>query len=128
MDFLSREGLLNAMRARRIYSSDDPNIEIIFKHEDAWMGSVVETSGETIRFKILIRDDEPIKKITIHTNQGAVAAELIPDAKASEIKWAPEIEIRNSTYFYVQVDETNLYDDDLETQTAVTAPIWVARK
>jgi len=91
------------------------------------MGSEVETAEETINFKIWIRDDEPIKKVTVYTNQGAAAAEFIPDTDIYEVKWEPEIEIGNSTYFYVQVEEENLYDDDLETQIAVTAPIWVTR-
>ncbi len=127
MESLTRQGLIDAMKARRIYSSDDPNIEIIFKHDDTWMGSEVETADETINFKIWVRDDEPIEKVTLYTNHGVVAAETIPDSETPEVRWEPEIEIGNSTYFYVQVEEKNLYDADLETQIAVTAPIWVKR-
>jgi hypothetical protein len=127
MDSLTRQGLIDAMKARRIYSSDDPNMEIIFKHDDAWMGSEIETSDDTVLFTIWIRDDEPIEKVTLYTNHGVVAAEIIPDSETSEVKWEPEIEIGNSTYFYVQAEEKNLYDADLETQIAVTAPIWVTR-
>jgi hypothetical protein len=65
--------------------------------------------------------------VTVYTNQGAVAAEFIPEPDVYEVKWEPEIEISTSTYFYVQVEEENLLDDDIETQIAVTAPIWVTR-
>jgi hypothetical protein len=115
------------MKARRIYSTDDPNMEIIFKHEDAWMGSEIETAEESIKFKILIRDDEPIRKVSIFTNQGALAAEMVSAGDVNEVRWEPEIAISNSTYFYVQVEEENLLDDDIEIQIAVTAPIWVVR-
>jgi hypothetical protein len=127
MDSLTRQGLIDAMKARRIYSSDDPNMEIIFKQNEAWMGSVIKTSDDIVKFKIWIRDDEPIKKVTVYTNNGAAAAEFIPDYEIYEVKWEPEIEISNSTYFYVQVEEENLFDEDIETQIAVTAPIWVTR-
>ena len=127
MNSFTRQGLIDAMKARRIYSSDDPNMEIIFKHGDAWMGSEIVTLDDTVKFLIWIRDDEPVKKVTVYTNQGAVAAEFIPDSVVYEVKWEPEIEISGSTYFYVQVEEENLLDDDIETQIAVTAPIWVTQ-
>lgn len=127
-EHLSRSGIMDAMKARRIYSSDDPDMKIIFKHDDSWMGSEIETSEETLDFKIWIKDNEPIKKVTLHTNKGTVAAELIPDPETLEVKWTPEVEIVDSTYFYIQVEEENLLDDDLEVQIAVTAPFWVTKK
>ncbi|MFC2074749.1 CehA/McbA family metallohydrolase [Bdellovibrionota bacterium] len=123
--FLTRDGIVDAMRNRRLYSSDDPNMKVIFKYKEHWMGSVVSTGCDTLTFTIAVEDDEPITKLELITNHGEIAAELYADGE-KEIFWEPKVSIEESTYFYLKVYEENIYDEDRgrNEQIAVTAPIW----
>jgi hypothetical protein len=123
---LSRESLLEAMEARRIYATDDPTTEIVFRHGDAWMGEEVEPPGETLTFSVKVTADEPIMLLRIVTNGGETAAELIPDEDETKVFWRPEVTGGPNRYFYLEVTETDLHDDDGPVQMAVTAPIWTS--
>lgn len=127
MPNLTREDMLNTMRAKRIYSSDDPNMKVVFKYGDAWMGETVNTNGEPLEFRVEVYDDEPIYRIEIISNGGEVVRSLeITDVKES-VKWNPVIMQDNKTYYYAKVYESNQFDSDdgNDTQITVTAPIWI---
>ncbi len=124
---LSREAICEALRARRVYSSDDPNLELIFKQGESWMGSVIETTEQSVTLTVKVVDDEPTQRLRLITNQGAVAAETACNAK--EVVWQPSIELGAGTsYFYVEVTSLNTLDDDEPSQIAVSAPIWITRQ
>ena len=124
---LSRATLLDAMRTRRIYSSDDPTMKVIFKLGDAWMGSEVTQPAGTATFTVWVQDDEPITKLTLYTVQGAVAAEQTIDDDQTEVNWTPAVDVSADAYFYLQVAERNtvFIDGNEPVQIAVTAPIWI---
>ncbi|MDY6856188.1 MAG: CehA/McbA family metallohydrolase [Thermodesulfobacteriota bacterium] len=123
---LSRVALLDAMRKRRIYSSDDPNIEVIFKYNEYWMGSEVLATGNRITFTIAVSDDEPIKRIELLNSDNSVVAEKILDVTIEKMQWYPEVSAVKGCYF-AKITSENLFDDDdgKTEQVAVTAPIWV---
>jgi len=121
---LSRESLLNAMRARRFYSSDDPNMAIAFRCGDAWLGDTVTTSAGPMTFQIKVTDDEPIEKLELITAGGAVAAEFTPTEGATSAVWHPEIALTSSGWYFLKVTATDTLDDDGPQQISVTAPIW----
>lgn len=124
---LSRAALLDAMRNRRLYSSDDPNIEVIFKQGGTWMGGTV-TAADTndARFTISVKDDEPVNRIALLDTSGNVVTEKVPCKPINSINWSPKVPSATGGY-YVQVTSANTLDeDDGQTeQIAVTAPIWI---
>ncbi|GAB6097023.1 hypothetical protein JCM14469_32770 [Desulfatiferula olefinivorans] len=121
---LSRAALLAAMKDRRIYSTDDPTIKVVFKLDDAWMGSRVETAAETVTFTIDITDDETIEKIELLNSAGETVAEKVPDLPTDSIRWCPQIPAVSDAY-YVKITSENWYDNALAepVQITVTAPI-----
>jgi predicted metal-dependent phosphoesterase TrpH len=123
---LTRSALLYAMKNRRIYSTDDPNINVVFKLGKAWMGSVVNTSKVTARFTVDIADDEPINKIELLNEAGIVLAEKIPGVSTDSIHWRPAIPALPGSY-YIQITSENVYDnaDDEAVQVTMTAPIII---
>jgi len=124
---LSREMLIEAMYARRFYSSDDPDIRVVFKHEEAWMGSHVTVTNDSVRFSVKVMDNEPVLKLQLITNKGAIAAEMTPEEGATTVLWYPEVTVPQSAYFFVKVISEEVFDDDGPEQIALSAPIWIYR-
>ncbi len=116
-DGLSRNELLTAMRERRMYSSDDRNLEIAYLLDGRWMGSVVEHGVGTARFDVVLHDDEDLARIEL-IEDGRVAASLTPEAGAQSLIWKPELDVVADTYAYLRVTEA-------DGEVAVTAPIWI---
>ncbi len=122
---LSREELLTAMRARRLYSSDDPNIEVMFRTQNAFMGEVIEITSDEVEFLIKVVDDEPILRLELITRGGHVATSYEPPPGSLRAAWFPTVHIPNDTYFFLKVISENLHDGDDPTQVVLTAPIRI---
>lgn len=126
---LSRAALLDALRQRRFYSTDDPDMQVAFKRGEAWMGSVVQT-GTSVAFTVAVTDDENIAKLELISDSGDVVAQqsYAPDTDSRQVSWNPVVSIGRPSYFYLRVTErdTNHEDDaGLATQLATTSPLWV---
>ncbi len=124
---LSRDGISEAMRSRRMYSSDDPNIKITYHYQDKWMGSEIAVDAAAVTLTINIEDDEPITKVQLITNGGRIIQEITPAAGQTAVSWNPTVMLGGTEcYFYVQVTEQNELDDDEGNteQIAVSAPLW----
>ena len=122
---LTRDALFNAIQARRLYSSDDPNLQVVFKLGQHWMGSLVKVSGRSVRLTIYIADDEPITQVEILTENGQSVAQK--DVHEPQVLWEPEIPVSDNTFFYVKITGADSLFDQLlhRKQITVTAPIWV---
>ncbi|MFA6010740.1 MAG: CehA/McbA family metallohydrolase [Desulfobacteraceae bacterium] len=122
---LSRGAPLSAMKKRRLYSTDDPNINVVFKLKDTWMGSEVYSNNEPLLFTVDISDDEFIEKIELVNGSGHVVAVKTPATPTDKIQWNPMVPGKG--IYYVKVTSENWYDDpdNHPIQIAVTAPITV---
>lgn len=123
---LTRNGVFDAVNARRTYSTDDPNMQIIFKCGDAWMGSSAN-SGK-IELTVLVGDDENISKIELITNGGKMAQELNfgNSTDSRQVEWSPEIDAKSGEYYFLRITENDENKDEAHgIQIAVTAPIWI---
>jgi len=124
---LTRTDLLNALKAKRFYSSDDPSIQIAFRQGAAWMGSTVAGGAGNYQFTVSIEDNESIAKVELVTKSGAVAASQVYAAGQTVVLWEPTLSVSADTYYYVKVTETDELDDDPSnaTQVIVSSPIWI---
>lgn len=114
---LTRSGLLAAMRAKRMYSSDDHNLEVAYVLDGVWMGSTVAVAPGTLQFDVTLQDDEDIARVELIA-KGAVAQSLAPPAGTHALVWHPTLHATSDTYAYLKVTEA-------DGQVAITAPIWV---
>jgi len=136
---LTRQSLFEAMSARRSYSTDDPDMRIIFKAGEDWMGSTVFTEDDSIVLTIMVKDNEPVSKIEIITNKGTVAAEKEFKKGETSALWQVTVPAETGTYYFAKITEEDSNNDEFDnrtfkdedrtngTQVAVTAPIWVAK-
>jgi hypothetical protein len=118
---LTRDNLLSALRARRVYSTDDSNMRIAFGSGGAWMGSDLAARGD-VRFDVAVEDDEMVRRLEIVSNGGAVVASL--DCDSGSVVWSPVIPVDGKRWFYLRVYEANTIEAGEPTQLAITAPLF----
>lgn len=118
-DDFTEDGIYAALRARRMYATEDKNLDLDYTVNGYMMGSIIDVP-EKLNFEISFNDPDrtdSIAKVELVVNSGKVAytwdsaAELAKGSVSVEL--APEY-----TYYFVRVTEG---DGDL----AVTAPVWV---
>ena len=117
MPELTKNALLEALRARRTFASEDKNFNLGMKANGAWMGSEIANSG-TITFDItgLDPDGELPALVELITDQGKTLESTVPTA--ASFTWQPQINVSTGVhYFYVKVTQA---DGD----RIVTSPVW----
>lgn len=113
---LTRNSIYEAIRSLRVYSTEDKNLELMYKVNGNAMGSTLD-APEKLSVYINVKDKDEgdeIGKVSIIANGGVeVASETFND---NEALWELELDPQYS-YYYVRVDQE---DQDI----AVTAPVW----
>ena len=118
-DDFSEDGIYAALRARRMYATEDKNLELDYTVNGNMMGSIIDVP-EKLNFEISFNDPDrtdSIAKVELVVNSGKVAYTW--DSAADLAKGSVSVELAPEyTYYFVRVTEG---DGDL----AVTAPVWV---
>lgn len=124
-DKLTRNDILGALAARRAYSSDDPDMKVLFKIGAHWMGEVVRVEPGSYTALIHIEDNEPITAIDLYDQSGYCIATTCPSATV--VDWRPVLSVSDNAYYYIIITENDTRNDDpaSDIQLAVTAPIWL---
>ena len=118
-DDFSESGIYTALRARRMYATEDKNLDLDYTVNGSMMGSIIDVP-EKLNFEISFNDPDrtdSIAKVELVVNSGKVAYTW--DSAADLAKGSVSVELAPEyTYYFVRVTEG---DGDL----AVTAPVWV---
>ena len=118
-DDFTEDGIYEALRARRMYATEDKNLELDYTVNGNMMGSIIDVP-EKLNFEISFNDPDrtdSIAKVELVVNSGKVAYTW--DSAADLAKGSVSVELAPEyTYYFVRVTER---DGDL----AVTAPVWV---
>ena len=118
-DDFSESGIYAALRARRMYATEDKNLELDYTVNGNMMGSIIDVP-EKLNFEISFNDPDrtdSIAKVELVVNSGKVAYTW--DSAADLTRGSVSVELAPEyTYYFVRVTEA---DGDL----AVTAPVWV---
>ncbi len=119
-DNFTEEGIYEAIRAMRMYATEDKNLQLGYTVNDLMMGSSIETVPSKLDIEVSVYDPDrtdSISKVEVVANSGKVAhvwddpAEL--KSGALSVTLDPEY-----SYYFIRVTQE---DGDL----AVTAPVWV---
>ena len=118
-DDFTEDGIYAALRARRMYATEDKNLDLDYTVNGNMMGSIIDVP-EKLNFEISFNDPDrtdSIAKVELVVNSGKVAYTW--DSAADLAKGSVSVELAPAyTYYFVRVTEG---DGDL----AVTAPVWV---
>jgi hypothetical protein len=99
---LSADSLINAIRLRRVYSTESKSLKLVVKANNKWMGSIINLNmGDTLHLYILAEDiNNPIEKIQVISNLGKVIEERIIN-KSTLYEWNLDLKITNDYSWYV---------------------------
>ncbi|MBP1914982.1 hypothetical protein J2Z23_001937 [Lederbergia galactosidilyticus] len=116
----SRNGIYDAMKNRRTFSSFDRNLELAFSANNQIMGSILPVETKKINIHIEMKDPDPtdeIDKVVVYKNKGEVVKEY-KNIAATEFSQKDTFPSEDGDYFLVRVFQK---DGD----EAITAPIWI---
>ena len=118
-DDFTEDGIYEAIRNRRMYATEDKNLELDYTVNGNMMGSIIDVP-EKLSFEVSFNDPDrtdSIAKVELVANSGKVAYTW--DNAADLAKGSVSVTLDPEyTYYFVRVTEG---DGDL----AVTAPVWV---
>lgn len=113
----TRENIYQAMRDRRVYSTEDENLKLDFKINGNLMGTVLEETDE-LNFEIEVNDpdtSEKSAKVEIVANGGKVVKTMNMTSNSQKFEFTLPSDY---SYYFVQVTQA-------DGQIAVSSPIWV---
>ena len=117
---LTEEAIYQAIRERRVYATEDKNLQLTYTVNDLPMGTVIESVPEKLVFDITIQDPDPTDstvKAELVVNSGKVAYTWDDAAQLAAGVLTAELDPGYS-YYYLRITQA---DGNL----AVTAPVWV---
>ncbi|ABX41533.1 CehA/McbA family metallohydrolase [Lachnoclostridium phytofermentans] len=115
-DNFTEQGIYDALKARKVYATEDKNLEITYTVNDELMGSIIKEVPKSLDLKVTLSDaDDIIQKAEVIANSGRIVHTWDVNAQSKELSvtLSPEY-----SYYYIRVTEK---DGDL----AVTAPVWI---
>ena len=119
-DNFSEEGIYEAIRAMRMYATEDKNLEITYTVNGQQLGSTIEEVPEELAIAVTVYDpdsSDSISKVEVIVNSGKVAYTWDTPSVLASGELTATLD-PNYSYYYIRVTEG---DGDL----AVTAPVWV---
>jgi len=112
---LTEPDLLAAMRARRVFATEDSNLALALRVDGAWMGSVLTATGSlSLTVDVVDPDPEPITILLYDTNLLLASVPLA----TSTGQWSTLVEALPGHFFWVKAVQA---DGD----TAYSAPVWL---
>ncbi len=115
---LTKAGVMEALRARRTFASEDANYELALKANGYWMGSVIPNVG-TIAFRISGHDpdDTGTARVELIGDMGRV---VLSTTVGPDFEWSPSLSVAPGVqYYYARVTQA---DGD----RIASAPIWTS--
>ncbi|HHW42878.1 MAG TPA: CehA/McbA family metallohydrolase [Desulfotomaculum sp.] len=103
-DQLNKEEFYEALRERRVYSTETRTLKLTVKANGYWMGSVLDPQDlpdGRLNFAITASDDaQPIDKLELVTNGGKVIASQ-PGSGQASVTWNPSVTPGSGSHWYV---------------------------
>lgn len=128
---LSTRSLIEAMRARHVYATEDRNLRVWIRVNGHWCGDILSTPTGEAKIDIRIEDaDEPAAEYTVDAFSGEIGG--APGAVMASTKFKGDTASHAMTG--VRFDRDNQYLFFRITQSgeipdrAWTAPVWLATK
>ncbi len=125
-DDFTEQGIYNALKERRVYASEDNNLEITYTLNDELMGTIIKDVPDSLNLQVMLNDpgakdkdgnivEDNIQKAEVVANSGRVVYTWDVNAQSKELSVTLKPDY---SYYYIRITEK---DGDL----AVTAPVWV---
>lgn len=116
---LNRSKIIDAIKNRRIYVSEDDNVDVYYSLNKIPMGSIIKSPSYIRIIVSAIHNDEvdKIKKIEIFSNDNKVIYKKEFDSNYAKIDFTLKPPQKNTYYFAVITEKSN--------KKSITSPIWI---
>ncbi len=113
---LTEADLLDGLRARRVFATEDSNLAVSLRAEEVWMGSLLPQAGPVnLTIDVIDPDPEPFTLLLYDINLPLVQVSF--DSGAGQ--WSGPVDLLPGHYLWAKVIQA---DGDL----AYSAPLWAA--
>ena len=119
-DDFSEQGIYEAIRALRMYATEDKNLELTYTVNGLMMGSSITEIPDKLNVEVTVNDpdaSDSVAKVEVVANSGKVAYTWDDAAQLRSGKLSATLDPSYS-YYFIRVTQK---DGDL----AVTSPVWV---
>ena len=119
-DRFTEDGIYEALRALRMYATEDKNLELTYTVNGLMMGSSITEVPDKLNIEVTVNDpdaSDSIAKVEVVANSGKVAYTWDNAAQLKSGKLSVTLDPSYS-YYFIRVTQK---DGDL----AVTSPVWV---
>jgi len=107
--------LVEAMRARRVFATEDNNFALTLRLNNTWMGSVLTSTGTMpLTIDFVDADSEPL---TLFVYDGNLLLAQIPSENATG-QWTTTVNALPGHFFWVKAVQA-------DSDTAYTSPVWI---
>ncbi|MDO5294690.1 MAG: CehA/McbA family metallohydrolase, partial [bacterium] len=118
-DELNEENIYDALRNKRVYATEDDDLEIRYTLDGNVMGSELDKDavGDTVTLEVEVKDptDKEVGTVQVIVNGGLVIDSQYVSSKEEKVTFELPAEY---SYYYIKVVEA-------DGAIAVTAPVWV---
>ncbi len=110
---LTQAGVIDALRARRVFATEDSNLAVGLQANGVWMGSTIRAE-QTINFTVTVSDpDDEAWWLDFYDNGKVVLSQSYTNATT----WTGQVKGNSSHYYFVRVTQ-------IDGDRAYSAPIW----
>jgi hypothetical protein len=131
---LTKDSIMEAIKERRCYASEDEDMKVYFKAGDYWMGSTVSKDKvEDLNIR-MVDDKEKIATYTVNLYEDEIGGQPVSinepietfNLKNNEEKDYKLNSPQKGTYYLIRVTQSSNPGDPNKTEDdAWTAPIWI---
>ena len=116
---LSKSKIIDAIKNRRIYVSEDNNVDIYYSLNKMPMGSIIQSPSYIRIIVSAINNDEldKIEKIEIFSNNNEIIYKQEFNSNYAKVDFTLKPPLKNTYYFAVITEKSD--------KKSVTSPIWV---
>ncbi|MDP2996091.1 MAG: CehA/McbA family metallohydrolase [Bryobacterales bacterium] len=132
---LTKEAILDALRARRTFSTENQRFVLAMQANGYWMGSVIP-NWTTLYFTITAYQSNPtgeVFKLVLYDNDVAIAVggrqdfravkSAAPSSESAVYTWSPVVSGSPGHYYYVSA----ISDGNYGRAIAYTSPVWTTK-
>ncbi len=115
---LTKADLLSAMRAGRVFATEDANLALALRADEAWMGSIVPPTANLTLYVEFADPDGEAMTLTLYDRSAAVGFTRIAPGMSTGT-WPVAVSGAAGHFYFVKAVQA---DGDM----AYTSPIWIA--
>jgi len=113
---LTKDDILEALRARRTFATEDRNLALALRVGDAWMGSIIP-KAPSITFSVDVVDPDG-ESVTLELFDRGLVVARASFSEATTFTWTPTAPAVEGHFYFAKAIQS---DGD----TAYTSPVWV---